>query len=57
MNIERQMKIWENEMKWIREGNHKMRQQMDKMSAAMKNVIEAYFESMYYQGIDVAPEE
>ena len=44
MNIEKQMKIWENEIEFIKNENKMMRQYFSKMTDAMSEVINTYFE-------------
>ena len=44
MNIERQMKIWENEIEFIKNENKMMRQYFSKMTDAMSEIINIYFE-------------
>ena len=57
MDMGRQIKRWEREIEWIKEDNHKMRQQVVRMHDAMNEVVKIWLEIRHYQGIDDTLEE
>jgi len=46
MNIERQMKEWESEIKFIKNENKAMRKTFSRVEAVMREIIDIYFETI-----------
>jgi len=46
MNIEKQMKMWESEMEFIKNENKAMRKTFSRVEAVMREIIDIYFETI-----------
>ena len=46
MNIERQMKIWESEIEFMKNENRTMRKTFSRVEAVMREIMDIYFETI-----------